>query len=117
MSNPMKIDEGTVTNRFWQDDPDAPFATLLGIVEGSCHPEAWEDAYEDLQRIAREHADTAEMTRFKAELRQAIRDPGQIPDGALYRAAQYADGSESRFLARLWRDLYPDEPLPAGTKE
>lgn len=114
MSNPTMTDEGTMTKRFWQDAPDAPFATLLGVVEGSCHPEAWEDAYEHLQRIAREHPDTAEMTRFKAELRQAIQDPGQIPDGALYRAAQYDDGSDANFLARLWRDLYPGEPLPTA---
>lgn len=97
---------------FWETDPDAPFATLLSVVAGCCHPEAWEDAYEDLQRIARDHADTDEMVRFKQELRQAIRDPSQVPDGALYRAAQYADGSDEKFLARLWRDLYPEEPLP-----
>ena len=34
------------------------------------------------------------------------------PEGALARATEYEDGSQEKFLARLWRDLYPDEPLP-----
>lgn len=97
---------------FWQENPDAPFATLLSVIAGACHPEAWDEAYEDLRRIAREHPDTERMTRFKSELETAIRDPSQIPRADLFDAAQYDDGSPEKFLARLWRDLYPNEPLP-----
>ena len=99
---------------FWQKDPDAPFATLLSVIAGSCHPEAWEDAYEDLQRIARDHPDTPRMIRFKDELRRVIRDPSLVSRADLSYAAVYSDGSAEKFLARLWRDLYPDEPLPDG---
>jgi hypothetical protein len=97
---------------FWQEDPDAPYATLLSVVAGTCHPEAWEEAYADLQRIAREYPDTPRMIRFKKELRDALRDPARLPPGELFDAAQYSDGSESAFLARLWRDLYPGEAPP-----
>lgn len=98
---------------FWQEDPDAPFATLLGVIAGACHPEAWEDAYEDLKRIARDHPDTPRMIRFKDELRTAIREPSRIPRAELSDAAQYSDGSAEKFLARLWSDLYRDESMPA----
>lgn len=99
---------------FWQKDPDAPYATLLRVIAGACHPEAWEDAYEDLQRVARDRPDTEQMIRFKDELRRAIHDPSQVAHKDLFEAAVYSDGSAEKFLARLWRDLYPDEPLPDG---
>ena len=101
-----------MTERFWQDDPDAPFATLLWLVEANCHPEAWDEGYENLQRLVK-RTDDADVIRFRRELTEAIRDPSQIPGGALYRAAQYDDGSDAEFLARLWRDLYPGESLPS----
>ena len=100
-----------MTNRFWQDNPDAPFATLLSIIETHCHPEAWEGAYEQLhRRVSR--ADLPEAARFKHELQQAISDPALLPEDALFLAAQYDDGSDEAFLHRLWRDLYGDEPPP-----
>lgn len=99
---------------FWQEDPDAPYATLLSVVAGACHPEAWDDAYAELRAIARERAGTPRMIRFKRELGAALRDPAVVPPGELFDAAQYSDGSEAAFLARLWRDLYPDEPLPTA---
>lgn len=103
-----------MSKRFWQTDPQADWATLLGVVETYCHPEiATDDGYERLQRLAKRQ-DDAEMTVFKQELREAIRDPSRLPSGSLARAAEYEDGSEQAFLARLWRDLYPEEPLPSA---
>jgi hypothetical protein len=52
------------------------------------------------------------MAVFKADLRQALRDPGLLPGDELFEAVEYADGSDEAFLRRLWRDLYGDEPLP-----
>lgn len=98
---------------YWQDEPDAPYATLLGIVEGHCHPEAWEEAYDDLKELA-ERTDDPEMDTFKRELCEVIADPSVLPDDALFTAAEYDDGSDEKFLARLWRDLYPDEPYPGA---
>ena len=101
-----------MTGRFWQDDPDAPFATLLWMAEAHCHPEADDDAYDALKRLVRRQ-DDPDVIRFKEELTAAIRDPGQVPEDALYDAAQFSDGSDEKFLARLWRDLYPGESLPS----
>lgn len=98
--------------RFWQYHPEAPFATLLSIIETYCHPEAYDEAYEDLQAVVARPTHKPVFDTFKIELREAIHDPGQLPEGALFRAAVYDDGSAEKFLARLWRDLYPDEPLP-----
>ena len=96
---------------FWHDHPDAAFATLLRVVETYCHPEAWEGAYEQLQALAG-RTDDEEMRIFKRELVEVIRDPSVLPPGALREAAEYDDGSGEAFLARLWRDLYPDDPRP-----
>ncbi len=51
------------------------------------------------------------MRVFKAELRQALADPGQLPDDELSDAVEYDDESAERFLRRLWHDLYGDEPI------
>jgi hypothetical protein len=32
-----------------------------------------------------------------------------LPDEELSEAVEYSDGSDERFLRRLWRDLYGDE--------
>ncbi|MEU7744099.1 hypothetical protein [Nonomuraea sp. NPDC049158] len=84
-------------------------STLVRICGVHCHPDADEEAYESLKRLAGRPAD-AEMTRFKAELRHALAFPEQAP--SLYRTVRYSDGSTQLFLRRLWRDLYPDEPAP-----
>jgi len=49
------------------------------------------------------------MTVFKAELREALRDPGQLPGDELSESVQYDDRSDEAFLRRLWHDLYGDE--------
>ena len=47
---------------------------------------------------------------FRAELREALADPSQLPDNELFKAVQFSDGSNEAFLRRLWHDLYGDEP-------
>jgi hypothetical protein len=89
------------------------FGTLLRVAATYCHPAADENAYDGLKRLARRGADP-EMSRFKEELRQALRAPADVPQADLYREVQYGDGSAERFLRRLWHDLYPDEPVPGG---
>ena len=51
------------------------------------------------------------MRVFKAELRQAVANPGQLLTGELDNAVEYNDESEETFLRCLWRDLYGDEPI------
>lgn len=95
---------------YWRDNEGAPFATLLSVVDGHCHPEAGEWAYTELQRLAKDEGNEV-MRRFKVELREVMADPSKLPENALFTAAQYDDGSDEAFLRRLWRDLYGDEPV------
>lgn len=104
--------EPAMTRRYWQDNPDAPFAILLDVVETYCHPEAYDEAYDDLKEIVHLPERDPIFDRFKQQLAAAIADPGQVPVGALFRAAVYDDGSAYRFLTRLWGDVYPYEPVP-----
>jgi hypothetical protein len=66
--------------------------------------------YARLKRLARRE-DDQQMAVFKAELRQALADPGQLPAGELDDAVEYGEESDEKFLRRLWRDLYGDEPV------
>jgi hypothetical protein len=93
---------------YWKRRPDGPFVTLIRISTTHLHPEA--DDPESLQRLARRE-DRPEMRVFKAELRQAITHPEQLPGDELFDHVQYDDGSDEAFLRRLWRDLYGDEPV------
>lgn len=104
--------EPVMARRYWQDNADAPFGILLDVVETYCHPEAYDEAYEDLREIVQLPGRDAIFDRFKEQLAAAIDDPGQVPEGALFRAAVYDDGSAYRFLIRLWSELYPHEPVP-----
>jgi hypothetical protein len=91
----------------------APFATLVRIAGTYCHAEADEEAYEGLKRLAQRENDE-EMTRFKRELHTALRSLPNATRVELYYRVRYEDGSAVRFLRRLWRDLYPHEPVPVN---
>ena len=95
---------------YWERHPSGPFVTLIAVAATYCSPEASPDGYECLKRLARRD-DDHEMREFKAELRQALADPSQLPEGELSDAVEYDDGSDERFLRRLWHDLYADEPI------
>jgi hypothetical protein len=96
---------------YWERHPEGAFATLIRVAATYCHPEQDPDAYDALKRLASRKGDE-EMRIFKAELRQAIEDPSRLPGDELSREVQYDDGSAEKFLRRLWRDLYGDEPIP-----
>lgn len=98
-------------NYYWKRHPDARFSTLLRMVSTHCHPEAYDEAYEDLVELARDPNPPDEERVFKDELREAVADPGQLPRGALFTAAEYGYGGDDAFLRRLWHDLYGDEPV------
>jgi hypothetical protein len=95
---------------YWKRQPDGPFATLIRITTTYLHPEA--DDPESLRELAKDD-NRAEMRVFKDELRQAIAHPGQLPGDELFDHVHYDDASDEKFLRRLWRDLYGDEPLSA----
>jgi hypothetical protein len=94
---------------YWIQQPDGPFVTLIAVATTYLHPEA--DELELLQERAKDDDSDPEMRVFKAELRQAITHPDQVPRAELSSHVQYDDGSPEKFLRRLWRDLYGDEPV------
>ena len=102
-----------MSTTYWARHPDGPFATLIGVAATYCAPEAYDGAYEDLiSRAQAPDPDDEEIRAFKAELQQALADPGQLPGDELSCAVEYDDGSDEAFLRRLWRDLYGEQPSP-----
>jgi hypothetical protein len=100
-----------VNQAYWARNPQGPFATLIALAAAYCHPEAYDGAYVDLIARVRSAAPEDEQIRvFHDELREALADPSRLPDGELFKAVDYGDGSDEKFLRRLWRDLYGDEP-------
>lgn len=57
---------------YWERHPDGPFVTLIAIATTYLDPENYD--LDDLKRIARLE-NNAPMRVFKAELREALRDP------------------------------------------
>jgi hypothetical protein len=109
-------DSDSITAGYWRKNPEAPFYELLSTVNSYCHPESGD--MEELAEIIKLPETGEWRIRFKEEHRMALLDPSQIPHPkALSRAAGYDDGNDLRFLRRLWRDLYPDEPVPGGDDE
>lgn len=97
---------------YWERQPGGPFVTLIAVATTYCSPDADDDAYDALKRRARRDNDD-EMRVFKAELREALADPGKLPGDELSESVEFSDGSDEAFLRRLWRDLYGDEPVAA----
>jgi hypothetical protein len=95
---------------YWERHPDGPFATLIAVATTYLDPENYD--LDSLQRLAKRE-DDEEMRVFKSELREALRDPSQLPGDELSESVEYTDGSDEAFLRRLWHDLYGDEPLDA----
>jgi hypothetical protein len=91
---------------YWERHPDGPFATLIAVATNYLHPENRDI---DLLKGLVKDQDDQRMRVFKAELREAIRDPSQLPGDELPESVQYADVTDEAFLRRLWRELYGDE--------
>jgi hypothetical protein len=92
---------------YWERHPDGPFATLIAVATTYLDPENYD--LESLKQIAKRE-DDEEMRLFKSELREALKDPSQLPGDELWESVEYSDGSDEAFLRRLWRELYGDEP-------
>ena len=91
---------------YWERHPDGPFATLIAVAANYLDPENYD--LDSLKILAKREGEPR-MQIFKSELREAIRDPSQLPGDELFESVEYADGSDEAFLGRLWRDLYGDE--------
>jgi hypothetical protein len=96
---------------YWERHPHGPFTTLITLAATYCSPDAYDGAYDDLINRARApEPDDEEIGAFKAELQQALADPGQLPGDELSHAVDYGDGTDEAFLRRLWHDLYGEQP-------
>jgi hypothetical protein len=96
-----------VAGRFWNHDPDAPYATLLRVIQYYLEPDHMADI--EMLQEAVKNTESETMRVFKRELREVMRDPSVLPEDALFEASAYEDGTDRRFLDRLWRELYGDE--------
>jgi hypothetical protein len=91
---------------YWERHPDGPFATLIAVASNYLDPENYDL---DALKVLAKSDGQPRMQVFKSELREAMRDPSQLPDDELFESVEYADGSDEAFLQRLWRELYGDE--------
>jgi hypothetical protein len=91
---------------YWERHPDGPFATLIAVASNYLDPENYDL---DALKVLAKSDGQPRMQVFKSELREAMRDPSQLPDDELFESVEYADGSDEAFLSRLWRELYGDE--------
>jgi hypothetical protein len=99
---------------YWERHPDGPFATLIAVATTYLHPENYD--LDSLKEFAKRE-EVEEMQVFKSELREAIRDPSQLPGDELWESVEYSDGSDEAFLRGLWHDLYGDEPVDAESEQ
>jgi hypothetical protein len=95
---------------YWERHPGGPFATLIKVATTYLDPENYDvDSLKELAKLE----DDQEMQVFKSELREALKDPSQLPGDELSESVEYTDGSDEAFLHNLWHELYGDEPWDA----
>jgi hypothetical protein len=92
---------------------EAPFYWLIRVIHDYCNPDV--DEFDQLVEDLKHHGPWT--IRFKEQHRAALLEPSQLPEDAIHWAASYDDGNDVRYLRRLWRDLYPNEPVPGGDDE
>ncbi|MGZ0147884.1 hypothetical protein ACXJJ3_12510 [Kribbella sp. WER1] len=104
------------TGMYWLKDKGAPFATFLGVVQAYYHPEVRNENFALMSQRARSAGpDDVEWATFKKEFVQLLQGHREgLRPGAIDVAAEYDEwSSDDEFLAWLWHELYPDEPMPA----
>jgi hypothetical protein len=96
---------------YWERHPEGPFVTLIAVAATYLNPETYDL---DFLKARAKLEDLEEMRVFKSELREALRDPSQLPGDELSESVEYDNGSDEAFLYWLWRRLYSHEP--SGTE-
>jgi hypothetical protein len=96
---------------YWERHPDGPFVTLIEIATTYLDPENYD--LDELKALAKRD-DLDEVRVFKAELREALRDPARLPGDELFESVEYGNGSDEAFLVWLWHELYGDEASGAS---
>ncbi|MGW6198793.1 hypothetical protein ACWF0M_21795 [Kribbella sp. NPDC055110] len=102
--------------KYWLRDGGGPFATFLVVVDTYYHPEVRNENFDALIHRARANRpDDDQMATFKSELAQLLQGERHgLHPAAISTAAQYDEwNTDDEFLAWLWHELYPSEPIPA----
>jgi hypothetical protein len=105
----------TYSGEYWLKRRDAPFATFLAVVQTHLHSETSPDNFAALKRRAQaDRVDDAELRTFMQELSRLLKgDREDLPSGAISLAADGdAWNTDDELLMWLWRELYPNEPVP-----
>ncbi len=93
---------------YWERHPYGAFGTRIAVAATYLEPENYDlDSFKALAKLQ----DDEEMRVFKSELRQALKDPSQLPGDELSEAVEYDNGSDEAFLRWLWHELHGDEPV------
>ncbi|QNE18141.1 hypothetical protein F1D05_09875 [Kribbella qitaiheensis] len=104
-------------DRYWLDDKSVPFGTFLRYMEKYYHPEIRNDNYDALVARARlsDPGDVG-LATFKSELGSLLKGNREgIHRLAIVTAAGYDDwDTDDEFLAWLWYELFPSEPVPTS---
>ncbi|MBM7791378.1 hypothetical protein [Tenggerimyces flavus] len=99
----------------WVRDRDRPFGTLLSYCGTYLHPEVYYSGMRSLVYACNlpedeQHPDTKQ---FLVELERVIvGDAEGLAEDALFKAAEYDDGSDEAFVTRVWTEIFPGKPLP-----
>jgi hypothetical protein len=100
---------------YWLDDKSAPFATFLTCLQSYYHPEVRNDNFAVFAEYARRNPPgDAVMVTFKQELVRLLQgDREGLHPAAIGVASEYDDfDTDDEFLAWLWQELYPEDPVP-----
>ena len=81
---------------YWERHPDGPFVTLIAVAATYLDPENYH--LDSLKELARREGDE-EMRVFKSELREALRDPGQLPGDELLSQSSTTTAATRRSCA------------------
>jgi hypothetical protein len=94
---------------YWERHPDGPFATIILIATTYLDPENYH--LEALQRLAAREGDP-EMQVFKADLRQALRDPGLLPGTSCSRPSSTPTAATRRSCGGYGATCTGTSPYP-----
>ncbi|MFI5734032.1 hypothetical protein ACIA49_28210 [Kribbella sp. NPDC051587] len=104
---------------YWLEDDAVPFATFLQIIQTYYHPEVRHDNFAELVQLARQDGGGDKMAAFKQELAQLVSGGREgLRPNAIGIASGYDDwATDEEFLAWLWNELYPSEPVPSSAAD
>lgn len=116
MSNRRKVGPKVKhKKRFWYEGDTSAheFGWLYRLLEGFLHPEV--NDFDALYEFVRSDDPAAGL--FRQQLQEAMQNFDEEIEYHLDYITAYDDGSGDRYLRRVWRDLYPGEPVPGGDEE